>query len=84
MPTAQIPGHHCEALLLTIVRTTGRRLPWTDIRDGWTTPYKTEMPIPVQIDGENFNLEHVKAGSLLLSATINKVVLNSYCSPPLL
>ncbi|MBA3392791.1 MAG: hypothetical protein H0T89_09110 [Deltaproteobacteria bacterium] len=63
---------------------TGRRLPWADITDGWSTPYKTEMPIPVQTDGDNFDLDQVKSGSLSLSATINKVVLDSYCTPPLL
>ncbi len=63
---------------------TGRRLPWADITDGWTTPYGTQPPIPVQTDGSNFDLDQVKSGSLSLSATINQVVLDSYCVPPLL
>jgi hypothetical protein len=63
---------------------TGRRLPWTDITDGWTTPYKTQPPIPMQTDGGNFDLDQVKSGSLSLAATINNVVLDSYCNPILL
>jgi hypothetical protein len=63
---------------------TGRRLPWTDITDGWTTPYGSQPPIPTQTDGGNFDLDQVKNGSLSLSATINQVVLESFCSPPIL
>lgn len=63
---------------------TGRRLPWTDITDGWTTPYANQPPIPTQTDGGNFDLDKVKDGSLSLSATINQVVLESFCSPPIL
>jgi hypothetical protein len=63
---------------------TGRRLPWTDITDGWTTPYKTQPPIPMQTDGGNFDLDQVKSGSLSLADTINSVVLDSYCNPILL
>src|SRR5204862_346174 len=43
---------------------TGRRLPWADITDGWTTPYKNAMPIPDQTDGGNFDLDMVKSGTL--------------------
>ncbi len=63
---------------------TGRRLPWADITDGWTTPYGSQPPIPLQTDGGNFDLDQVKNGSLSLSATINQVVLESFCSPPIL
>jgi len=63
---------------------TGRRLPWADITDGWTTPYGSQPPIPTQTDGGNFDLDQVKNGSLSLSATINQVVLESFCSPPIL
>ena len=63
---------------------TGRRLPWADITDGWTTPYANQPPIPDQTDGSNFDLDKVKNGQLSLSATINQVVLESYCEPPLL
>jgi hypothetical protein len=63
---------------------TGRRMPWAAITDGWSTPYKGQAPIPVQTDGANFDLDQVKSGTLSLKATINKVVLDSYCDPPLL
>ena len=63
---------------------TGRRLAWTDITDGWTTPYGSQMPIPDQTDGGNFDLDKVKNGTLSLAETINKVVLDSYCNPVLL
>jgi hypothetical protein len=63
---------------------TGRRLPWAAITDGWSTPYKGQAPIPTQTDGANFDLDQVKSGTLSLKATINKVVLDSYCDPPLL
>jgi hypothetical protein len=33
----------------------------------------------VQTDGANFDLDQVKSGTLSLSATINKVVLDSSC-----
>jgi hypothetical protein len=63
---------------------TGRRLPWAAITNGWSTPYNGQPPIPTQTDGANFDLDQVKSGSLSLKATINKVVLDSYCDPPLL
>lgn len=63
---------------------TGRRLPWSAITDGWSTPYKGAAPIPMQTDGANYDLDQVKAGTLSLKATINQVVLDSYCDPPLL
>jgi hypothetical protein len=63
---------------------TGRRLPWSSISDGWSTPYKGALPIPPRTDGKNFDLDQVKAGSLSLSATINEVVVQSFCNPPIL
>lgn len=63
---------------------TGRRLPWSAITDGWTTPYKTHPPIPVQTDGGNYDLDKLKAGTLSLAATINEVVLDSHCNPIIL
>lgn len=63
---------------------TGRRLPWADITDGWTTPYGAHPPIPTQTDGGNFDLDKVKTGALSLAETINQVVLDSYCQPPIL
>ena len=63
---------------------TGRRYPWEDITDGWTTPYKNQPPIPMQTDGGNYDLDQVKSGSLSLAETINSVVLDSHCNPILL
>ena len=63
---------------------TGRRLPWEAITDGWTTPYNGQPPIPMRTDGGHFDLDQVKDGQLSLSATINQVVLESHCSPPIL
>ena len=63
---------------------TPRRLPWSAITDGWTTPYKGQAPIPMQTDGGNFDLDQVKNGSLSLAATINNVVLDSHCNPIIL
>jgi hypothetical protein len=63
---------------------TGRRLPWASITDGWTTPYKTKAPIPMQTDGGNYDLDKVKAGTLNLATTINEVVLDSHCNPIIL
>jgi hypothetical protein len=63
---------------------TGRRLPWEAITDGWTTPYKGQPPIPMRTDGGHFDLDQVRDGQLSLAATINQVVLESFCSPPIL
>lgn len=63
---------------------TGRRMPWASITDGWTTPYKTQPPIPNQTDGANYDLDKVKSGSLSLADTINNVVLDSHCNPIIL
>jgi hypothetical protein len=63
---------------------TGRRYPWADITDGWTTPYKGAAPIPMQTDGANYDLDQVKSGSLNLATTINQLVVDSHCNPPIL
>jgi hypothetical protein len=63
---------------------TGRRLPWADITDGWSTPYGTTPPIPSQTDGGNFDLDQVRSNAINLSTTINNVVLDSYCNPIIL
>ena len=63
---------------------TGRRLPWESVSDGWSTPYQGQAPIPTRTDGANFDVELVRSGQLSLSATINQVVLESYCDPPIL
>ena len=63
---------------------TGRRLPWASITDGWTTPYKSKPPIPMQTDGANYDLDKVKTGTLNLATTINEVVLDSHCNPIIL
>ena len=62
---------------------TGRRLPWASVSDGWSTPYMGHAPIPMATDGKNFDLDQVKAGTLSLSETINQVVVQSYCNPPI-
>lgn len=61
---------------------TGRRLPWSSVSDGWSTPYEGQEPIPKVTSGKNFDVELVRAGTLSLAATINEVVLQSYCNPP--
>ncbi len=63
---------------------TGRRLAWADITDGWTTPYGTTPPIPTQTDGGDFDLDQVKSNAISLSATINQVVVESFCNPIIL
>jgi hypothetical protein len=63
--------------------TTMRRLPWSSITDGWSTPYKGQMPIPANTAGKNFDLDLVKSGALSLTATINEVVVQSFCNPPI-
>jgi hypothetical protein len=63
---------------------TPRRLPWSAISRGWSAPYGGADPIPDQTDGKNFDLNQVKNNQLSLSATINDVVLESYCVPPIL
>jgi hypothetical protein len=61
---------------------TGRRHPWEDVSDGWSTPYGGAEPLPAATDGRNFDIAAVEAGSLSLTATINEVVSGSYCDPP--
>lgn len=62
---------------------TGRRLPWNAITDGWTTQYGSNPPIPEATDARNFDIGLVRNGSLSLVATINEVVVDSYCNEPL-
>jgi hypothetical protein len=61
---------------------TGRRLPWESVSDGWSTTYAGATPIPEATDAANFDLDLVRDGDLSLKATINQVVLDSYCNPP--
>ncbi len=63
---------------------TPRRLPWESITDGWTTPYNGAEPIPSATDGSNFDLDEVRDGNRSLQDTINEVVVDSYCNPPVL
>jgi hypothetical protein len=60
---------------------TGRRLPWTSISDGWSTPYAGQKAIPAATGGKNFDLDQVHAGKLSLTETINSMVLESHCKP---
>jgi hypothetical protein len=59
---------------------TPRRLDWSAISDGWSTPYNGDAPIPEQTDGRNYDLDAVRKGDLSLSETINEVVLESHCN----
>jgi hypothetical protein len=67
---------------------TGRRLAWSQIAEGWSQPYKGKAaapkgdPIPKATAGKNYDLELVRSGKLPLSETINEVVIDSYCNPP--
>ncbi len=60
---------------------TGRRLPWEDISDGWSTPYGVEAPIPDQSAGENLALDQVLSGGVSLADAITDLVAESYCDP---
>ncbi|MBI5533333.1 MAG: VWA domain-containing protein [Deltaproteobacteria bacterium] len=62
---------------------TGRRLPDAAMPWGWSQPYNGAPPIPDATAGKNFDIELVKSGKLSLSDTINEVVLESYCNPPI-
>lgn len=62
---------------------TGRRLPWSAVTNGWSAPYTTHAPIPAATDGKNYDLDAVRSGTLSLSATINEVVVDSHCRPPI-
>jgi hypothetical protein len=62
---------------------TPRRFAWADISAGWSKPYQGAAPLPVATQGKNFDLALVEEGSLSLSATINEVVLDSFCNPPI-
>jgi hypothetical protein len=61
---------------------TGRRLEWSQITDGWTTPYAGQEPIPAATDATTFDIGLVRNGTLSLVATINEVVVDSYCHEP--
>ena len=61
---------------------TGRRLPWEARAAGWSAPYYNSPPLPDSTDGANFDIELVRSGSMSLSETINDVVLDSHCNPP--
>lgn len=63
---------------------TGRRRPAGDISAGWNKAYDGQAPIPEQTDAVNFDLAQVQSGALSLAATINEVVLESFCTPPVL
>jgi len=63
---------------------TPRRLDWEAITNGWSAPYNGAAPIPEATDGANFDLDQVKDGTLSLQDTINNVVVDSYCNPPVL
>lgn len=67
-------AHHCG---------TGRRLPWEGRADGWSAPYGSNPPLPESTDGANYDIELVRKGSLSLSDTINDIVLDTYCNPPI-
>lgn len=64
---------------------TGRRFPKADnpFAWGWSAPYNGQTPIPEATKGKNFDISLVKKGTLSLSATINEVVVESYCNPPI-
>jgi hypothetical protein len=63
---------------------TPRRYPWEYITHGWTQPYDGQDPIPERTDADNFDLALVRDGTLSLAETINQVVVDSYCAPPIL
>jgi hypothetical protein len=63
---------------------TGRRLDWEAVSWGWSDPYNGAEPIPAATDGGNYDLDQIKDESLSLSATINEVVVQSFCNPPVL
>jgi hypothetical protein len=60
---------------------TPRRFAWSDITDGWTTPYGGNAPIPETTDGRNFDLAQVQNGQISLADTISEVVVESHCDP---
>jgi len=63
---------------------TPRRLPWDAVTNGWSAPYNGADAIPNATDGANFDLDQVRDGVLSLEDTINNVVVDSYCNPPVL
>ena len=63
---------------------TERRFPWSQITAGWSTPYQGAEAFPAATDAAQFDVDLVRNGMLSLSATINGVVLDSFCSPPVI
>jgi hypothetical protein len=63
---------------------TGRRFPkdQNPFAWGWSAPYNGQTPVPDATKGMNFDITLVKDNKLSLSDTINQVVLDSYCNPP--
>lgn len=61
---------------------TGRRLPWEARAAGWSAPYWSNPPIPQATAGGDFDLDLVRNGQLSLAETINGIVLESHCNPP--
>jgi hypothetical protein len=62
---------------------TPRRYEWPAISDGWSTPRGADGTFAARTDGQNFDLARVAAGELSLSETINQVVVDSHCNPPI-
>lgn len=66
-------AHHCG---------TGRRLPWEARAAGWSAPYWSNDPIPTSTDGLDYDLDAVRNKQISLAETINGIVLESHCNPP--
>lgn len=60
---------------------TGRRRPWEDISAGWSKPYDGAPTIADATQGQNFDIDAVRFGTLSLTETINNMVLESQCDP---
>jgi hypothetical protein len=82
--TARVVGRKARIFSFTrlVPCDTPRRFAWADISDGWSTPYQGEPPLPEATQGRNYDLAEVEEGTLSLSTTIQSVVLESYCNPP--
>lgn len=61
---------------------TRRRLEWTQVSDGWSTDYNGHPPIPAATDGADFDIDAVRSGQVSMVDTINEVIVDSYCNPP--
>jgi hypothetical protein len=75
----KIPG------MLEVQCGTGRRFPkdQNPFAWGWSATYNGQTPIPDATKGNNFDIMQVKNNALSLSDTINEVVVESYCNPPI-